>query len=85
VLTVTGGDSVAGTLTSTPRTTFLVQIFSSPPGSAYEGQTLIGSTMVTTLSDGTATFSLTVPLPVGDVVTATATNLSNGDTSEFYF
>ncbi len=83
-VTLSGGNSASGTLTSTPNTTFLVQIFSSPAGSSFQGQTLIGSATVTTDADGNASFSVSVAaVAVGDVVSATATDLSTGDTSEF--
>ncbi|HZY87889.1 MAG TPA: hypothetical protein VFE78_23850 [Gemmataceae bacterium] len=78
------GNAIAGTLTSTPNTSFLVQFFSSPPGSSFQGQTLIGSVTVTTDAGGNASFSLSVAaVPAGDAVNATATNLTTGDTSEF--
>ena len=45
----------------------------------------LGSTPVTTDGTGHATFSLTLPasVAVGTKLTATATRLSTGDTSEF--
>src|SRR5262249_18837242 len=56
------------------------------------GQTLIGSVTVTTDSSGHAVILTSVPegltsapkaLPLGTLISATATNLSTGDTSEF--
>lgn len=79
---------VAGTLASAPSTTFLIQAFTSTTADAagsYEGQTLVGSTTVTTDSGGQAGFSLALPgsIPLGAAITATATNLATGDTSAF--
>lgn len=86
-----GGIQVAGTLTSAAGTTFLIQVFSSNAADAagsYEGQTLIGSATVTTTAGaglGLASFSMTIPgdFPIGSAITATATSLASGDTSEF--
>jgi len=49
-----------------------------------EGQTYLGSTTVTTDAQGNATYSVTftVAVPVGQYVTATATD-QRGNTSEF--
>jgi titin len=86
VLTVVSGNSVTGTLSSTANASFTVQVFGAPPGWPYaEGETLVGSVNVTTDANGNATFSLAQPLPAGDVVCATASETSNGDTSEFSF
>jgi hypothetical protein len=79
---------VSGTLASWASTTFLIQLFSSTSADAagsYEGQTLIGSTTLTTDPAGHASFGLALPasIPVGVAITATATNLSTGDTSTF--
>jgi hypothetical protein len=69
-------------------TNFVIEFFSSDvtdPAGHYEGRTLLGSTTVTTGSTGAATinFNLPVDIPTGDFVTATATNLTTGDTSPF--
>ena len=91
VLTRAGSDAirtrVEGTLHSAPNTTFLVQFFASPqadPSGFGEGQTLLGSAPVTTDAGGNATFTLVFPTPVplGQFVTATATDPFN-NTSEF--
>ncbi len=79
---------VSGTLASAASTTFLIQIFSSTSADAagsYEGQTLVGSTTITTDSSGQASFGLALPasIPFGAAITATATNLTTGDTSAF--
>jgi hypothetical protein len=46
---------------------------------------LLGSDTVTTDATGNATFTSTLaaPVPIGELLTATATDLSAGDTSEF--
>jgi titin len=82
-----GGNTVSVRLFSTPNTTFLIQYFGSPAGQPDEGQTFLGSDTVTTNGDGLASFTsaLTTALPSGDMVTATATNLTTGDTSEFSY
>src|SRR5262249_36787192 len=79
---------VSGTLASTPNTTFLIQIFSSTKADvagSYEGQTLVGSTTITTDASGQAGFGLALPanIPFGAAITATATSQATGDTSEF--
>jgi parallel beta-helix repeat protein len=81
---------IAGTLNSTPGETFTIQLFSNPvpdPSGYAQGKTLIGQTSVTTdPTSGNATFAKRVrrsAAPVGSAITATATNNSTGDTSEF--
>ena len=79
---------IQGTLTSVPGTSFLIQFFSNAmadPSGFGQGQTLIGAATVVTNTSGSTSFSLTIPIvvPSGLLVTATATNLSTGDTSEF--
>jgi hypothetical protein len=77
--------TVSGTLTSIPRTTFRLEFFASPTnGSAYQGQIDLGWLNVTTGASGTVSFVAPVSaIPAGCIVTATATNLGTGDTSEF--
>jgi titin len=80
-----GTTTIKGKLNSTPNTTFTVQFFSNPLDSKEEGKTFIGEkTDVTTDGSGNATFIFkpTQAVPVGQFVTATATDPS-GDTSEF--
>ena len=79
---------VQGTLDTSPSAQFTVEFFASPscdPSGFGEGAAFIGSTPVTTDSAGHAAFSLTLPasVAIGAKVTATATRLSTGDTSEF--
>jgi len=81
-----GDTTVSGTLASTANTSFALEFFANaaPDPSGYgQGQTFLGSMIVPT---GTSNFTLTglAPLPAGQIyVSATATNLSTGDTSEF--
>ena len=80
----TGTTSIKGNLNSTPNKTFQVQFFSNPSGT-NEGKTLLGSKSVTT--NGTGNVSFTFPtkkaIRLGQNITATATNTSTGNTSEF--
>ncbi len=86
-LTRTTGTTIAGTLNSVANTTYTVELFSNTACDSSgngEGETFVGRTNVTTNAGGLATFSLalTTPIPVGRVVTATATDAA-GNTSEF--
>jgi uncharacterized repeat protein (TIGR01451 family) len=92
VLTSASSDGVntmfSGTLNSTPNTAFTVEIFSNPTCDASgngEGQTVIGSLIVTTDAEGQGSFNnQVVPVAaVGLQLTATATNNATRDTSEF--
>ena len=81
------GTTIAGTLNSTPNTTFTIQIFSDSscdPSGNGEGQLFVGSTSIATDPGGNLNFSQLFPAVVADqhVVSATATD-SNGNTSEF--
>lgn len=76
------------TLSSTPNTTFRIEFYASPSADATgfgEGQNFLGFIDVTTdgtgaaTGNGTFTFSNTL----GVNITATATNLTTNDTSEF--
>lgn len=89
VLTATtsaAGTVVGGTLTSTPDLSYRVELFGSPscdPSGNGEGRAFLGGVDVGTNGGGIAQFSATVPaLPVGQFITATATNLDR-QTSEF--
>jgi hypothetical protein len=79
--------SITGTLNGTPNKKFTLQFFSNPSaekdGKKFIGE-LSGETAVKTDAQGNASFTFTslTPVPVGDQVTATATN-SKGNTSEF--
>jgi hypothetical protein len=83
-----GGVRIQGSLNSTPNMTFLLQFFSNAscdPSGFGEGQTLIGSTMVTTNASCLADFSVVFAVtPSGQSVTATATAINRrNQTSEF--
>ena len=78
---------IVGSLNSDPSSTFTLQFFASPtadPSGFGQGQTLIGTTTVTTDSSGNASFEVSFPVAVtaGYAISATATD-SSGDTSEF--
>src|SRR6185295_7397479 len=78
-----------GTLTSTPNASFTVQFFLNPtcdPSGNGQGKTVLGSQVVTTDASGVANLNLSATdasAAIGSVVTATATNSSTDDTSEF--
>jgi hypothetical protein len=83
------GTNISGTLTSVANTTFRIEFFANQgldaSGNA-EGQTLLGFITVTTNSGGNATFTASslAAIPAGEgYVTATATNQTTGDTSQF--
>lgn len=78
--------AISGTFNSLPNTTFRLEFFANPTcdSSGYgEGQTYLGFASVTTDSNGNQSFTvgLSVEVPVGQFVTATAS--ANSSTSEF--
>jgi uncharacterized repeat protein (TIGR01451 family) len=82
-----GGTTVNGSLNSTPSTSFDLHFYANTACDASghgEGETYLGSDTVTTDAVGDVSFSsaVTVPVPVGAFVTATATDPA-GNTSEF--
>jgi len=86
----TGGSTtlIEGTLESTPNQSYTIEFFSSPECHATgfgQGMHYLGSETVVTDSHGIASYSATLPLmtTAGDVITATATAESTGETSEF--
>jgi hypothetical protein len=87
--TLAGGSVlVRGTLGSAPNRSYRVEAFASSgcdPSGHGEGEVFLGATSVTTDAAGDASFSLAAPWnsPPGWVVTATATDLASGATSEF--
>jgi hypothetical protein len=85
-----GSLTVTGTLSQsvTPNTTFRIEFFASsaPHPSGYgQGQSYLGAATVTTDASGNATFVALLPdaNTASGIITATATNASTGDTSEF--
>src|SRR5215212_9904723 len=82
-----GTTTITGTLNSTPDQTFTVQCFLTGGDAAsdhVEGRTLLEQDTVTTGTDGDIGFSCDSSAPeVGQTVSATATNTTTGDTSEF--
>jgi titin len=86
LITASGGNTVSGTLTSAPNTMYTIQFFQSPSGLTGQGQQFLGADTGTTDGNGNFTFTgftLNAPITSGDVLTATATNQTNFDTSEF--
>ena len=80
--------AVQASLNSLSNMPFLIQFFSNTaadPSGFGQGQTLLGSAPTTTDASGMALVSLTPQngVPANTWVSATATNLSTGDTSEF--
>lgn len=87
-LVQTGSTRIAGTFNSTANTNFRLEFFNSPAADASgsgEGQTFIGALNLTTDGGGNAAFDQTFAptTAIGSFVSATATNLSTNDTSEF--
>jgi MBG domain-containing protein len=85
VLTSASTTLIRGTLNSTPNTPFTIQFFSNSTCDSSgngEGQTFVGSTVVTTNASSNASFNFPASLALGQFITATATDPSN-NTSEF--
>jgi titin len=84
------GTGISGSLNSRPNATFLLQFFANPIcgssifGNNGQGQIYLGQTNVVTGNDCNVSFVAYLPgsVPVGYVVTATATD-SDNNTSEF--
>ncbi len=79
--------TIQGTLNSVPNSSFTLEFFrnSTCDSSGYgEGEQYLGAANVTTDGNGNASLNITLPVsvPVGQFVTATATD-SAGNTSEF--
>ena len=85
VLFTASGATITGTLNAAATTTYRLEFFSSPASGPHrQGKTFLGAINVTTDGSGNASFMFSVgAIPAGEVVTATATNLTTGDTSEF--
>ena len=87
---VSGGSrgSIQGVLNSIPNASFEIQFFNSrfpDPTGHGQGQILLGTTKVTTDGSGNAAFHFLPPsnLASNTWISATATNIATGDTSEF--
>ena len=80
-----GTTTITGNLSSTPRKVFTIQFFSNPSTADGEGKEFLGELNVRTNRKGKASFNAitTKNVAVGELVTATATAFSTGDTSEF--
>ncbi|HEV7764635.1 MAG TPA: IPTL-CTERM sorting domain-containing protein [Thermoanaerobaculia bacterium] len=77
---------VNGTLNSTPNSTFDIDVYSNLACDASgfgEGQTYLGTITVMTDGNGDVVINDSVPHSGGGVITATATNTSTEDTSQF--
>jgi hypothetical protein len=88
VSTSSTGTTVSGTLQSVPSTMFRVEFFANATMDSSgdgQGQTFLGFANVTTDLSGNDTFTaaFSTAVPRGYFISATATNLSTGDTSEF--
>jgi hypothetical protein len=81
------GTALAGTLNSTPSSTFRVELFSNvtaDPSGNGQGQMFLGFVSVDTDANGNGSFrfTTTTKVPAGQVISSTATS-AKGDTSEF--
>ncbi|MCM3872218.1 MAG: CSLREA domain-containing protein [Pyrinomonadaceae bacterium] len=80
------GSAISGTIDGgTPGTSYLVELFSNTACDGVNGQTLVGSTSSNASdANGDATFTFqTSAVLLGAVITATATDNTTNDTSEF--
>lgn len=83
-----GSTWVAGSFNGAALRTYTFEFFVNSVldiGGFGEGREYIGSADIMTLGDGTATFNIELPriTPLGSYITATATDKTTGDTSEF--
>jgi hypothetical protein len=75
---------ISGALNSKPNRTYLIELFANPTAGGPEGQIHLESREVTTDGDGNAAFTFTTKRRLGgQAITATATDSTTGDTSEF--
>lgn len=77
-----GSLTIAGTLTRTANSTYRLEFFSNPAGTA-QGKTYLGFVTVTTDAKGKASFRVTfaVTVAAGEVITATVTDPFNRTSS----
>lgn len=82
-----GTTTVSGTLNSRPSTLYVLDFYRNAQGDASgfgEGEIYLGSKRVTTDSSGNVSFTFAATGTFGGTtISATATNLSTGETSEF--
>ena len=81
-----GSITINGTFNSSASTTFRLEFFSNSVDDGNgEGETYLGFVNVTTDGSGNATFNtpISATVTVGSYISATATNLTTNDTSEF--
>ena len=83
-----GNATISGTLASQASKSYRIEFYANAacgPTGYGQGQTFIGNTTVVTDGSGNATIGpLVLPVPPGQsVITATATDLTTSDTSEF--
>jgi hypothetical protein len=84
VLIAVSGTTVVGRLNSQSGNAYRLEFFSSPADPTGQGRTFLGFLNVSTDISGNTFFKAPVAaIPAGEVVTATATDLATGDTSEF--
>ncbi|HZQ48204.1 MAG TPA: hypothetical protein VFC07_14405, partial [Verrucomicrobiae bacterium] len=85
--TATNLTAITGTLNSTASRSFLIDVYrnASPDPSGYgEGQIYVGSTSLTTAGTGNGSFTLVANTTyTGQYFSASATDTTTGDTSEF--
>ena len=79
---------VDGEFHGTPNTTFAIDLYSNPTGATNnhgEGRTFLGTFDINTDASGDHFFTLSVTVNVapGQAISATATDLTTGETSEF--
>lgn len=85
ILTSVTESGVEGTLSAAPSANFTIQFFANEacdPSGFGEGQTLIQTAVVSTNAGGSVSFGVSMTVPPGQAVTATATDAA-GNTSEF--
>ncbi len=87
ILTSVSDNIISGILSSIAVRNYRIEFFANPafdPSGAGEGQIFLGATTATTDASGKASFSFTyTPDQQNPIITATATDLTTGDTSEF--
>ncbi len=81
---VGGAATITGTLTAGAAKTYIVEFFASTVGNPSQGQTYLGNVTVSTSVLGTGSFTahLKTTVATDQYVTATATGVLSGDTSE---